>query len=146
MLRRVDCYGYDYEQVDSETGDYVLYEDVAALEAENAALREKLNRPESAQPAPQAGDDLPGLWEDADLIGGETDSETPMLQAGGTRISIQFSREQWGLIFDGVMLEISRSESRKAANSESNSDLRSVEGKSILDAIRLTTAYRGRGK
>lgn len=54
----------------------------------------------------------------------------------GKGFALHFSREDWGVIFDGVMLEIARSEARKQANAASNSDERVEQGKAILTAIR----------
>lgn len=67
---------------------------------------------------------------------------SPLPEAAGVSfegdggLTINFSREEWGCIFDGLMLEVSRSEGRKSANPESNSDQRVATCQAVLNRIR----------
>ena len=47
-------------------------------------------------------------------------------------VTLTLDREQWGWVVDGLILEIARSESRKAANTASTSDIRAEECRDLI--------------
>ena len=80
--------------------------------------------------------DVPQCCEDPDNCAEPCTPAATTASASDDDFALSFSREDWGVIFDGVMLDIERSEKRKQTNTESNSDARAEQGRAILAAIR----------